>query len=145
MDLAALNPHIVVELAAGLSNAEAVRARYGITPAQWKTMVGSPLFRKMLAEAVQKVGGDMNAGARIQMKADLVLEDALPVYDHMIHDKNIPAQARIDAGKLLKDLAGRGAKQEGTGGGGSGFVLNINLGNKSVTIDGSAIPAATTE
>jgi hypothetical protein len=144
VSLDALSAHIVTELAAGLSNAAAIRERYGITDAQWKTLASSSIFRNMLAEAIRKVGGDMNAGARIQLKADLVLEDSIPVYDGMIHDKNIPAQARIDAGKLLKELAGRGAKSNDTGGGGGGFVLNINLGNnKSVVIDGKPLPQAT--
>jgi hypothetical protein len=138
VELGALSAHIVVELAAGLSNAEAIRNRYGITLDQWKTLAGSLIFRKMLAEAIQRVGGDMGAASRIQLKADLVLEDAIPVYDGMIHNKEVPAQARIDAGKLLKELAGRGTKaSEGNVGG--GFILNINLGSKSVVIDGTAI------
>jgi hypothetical protein len=141
VDLSALSAHIVVELAAGLSSAEAIRERYGITEAQWRTLAATPLFRKMLAEAIQKVGGDMGAGQRIQLKADLVLEDAIPVYDRMIHNNEIPAQARIEAGKLLKELAGRGSKASDSGGGGGGFILNINLGNnKSVVIDGKAVP-----
>lgn len=143
VSLDALSAHIALELAAGLSNAEAIRERYGITDAQWKTLAASTIFRRMLAEAIQKVGGDMNAGARIQLKADLVLEDAIPIYDKMIHSAEIPAAARIDAGKLLKELAGRGQKNTDGGGGGNGFILNINLGNnKSVVIDGKAIPAA---
>jgi hypothetical protein len=134
-----LSPLIAMELAAGLSNAEAIRDRYGITEQQWKTLAANGVFRNMLADAIQKVRGDLNAGARIQLKADIVLEEAIPVYDRMIHDAQIPAQARIEAGKLVKELAGRGSKQA-EGGGGSGFVLNINLGARTVTIDGSATP-----
>lgn len=143
LELDALNAHIAAELAAGLSDAAAIRERYGISPTQWDTLRRSPVFRGMVAEAIKEFGGDMNAGVRIQKKADIVLEDAIPAYDRMIHNAEIPAQARIDAGKLLAQLAGRNQKASEGGGGGGGFTLNINLGdNKSVTIDGKATPVA---
>lgn len=146
LDLSALNAHIAAELAAGLSDAAAVRDRYGISAAQWQTLKNSPVFRQMLADAVQEYRGDLKAGKRIQMKADVVIEDAIPAYDSMIHNPEIPAQARIDAGKLLAQLAGRNQKVSEGAVGGGGFTLNINLGNdKSVTIDGTATPAPSAE
>jgi hypothetical protein len=101
----------------------------------------------MLVEAIREFGGDMNAGNRIQKKADIVLEDAIPAYDGMIHNADIPAQARIDAGKLLAQLAGRTAKQ-GEGGApvGGGFTLNINLGGREkLVIDGKNLPVVNDE
>ena len=143
LDLSALSAHIAAELAAGLSDAAACRERYGISTAQWATLSNSPVFREMLGEAVRHFRGDLQAGNRIQKKADIVLEDAIPQYDRMIHDPQIPAQARIDAGKLVAQLAGRTAKADGTAPAGGGFTLNINLGdNKTVTIDGTATPVA---
>lgn len=148
LDLSGLNAHIAAELAAGLSDAAAVRERYGISLEQWDTLKKSPTFRRMLTEAIREFGGDMNAGNRIQKKADIVLEDAIPAYDGMIHDANIPAQARIDAGKLLAQLAGRTAKQgEGGAPAGGGFTLNINLGGgrEKLVIDGKNLPVAADE
>lgn len=139
LDLSSLNAHIAAELAAGLSDGAAIRERYSISDAQWTTLKKSPVFRGMLAEAVQKFRGDTNAGARIQMKADIVIEDAIPAYDTMIHSNDTPAQAKIDAGKLLAQLAGRTAKADGSSApAGGGFVLNINLGGGSekLVIDG---------
>lgn len=148
LDLSALNAHIAAELAAGLSDAAAVRERYGISDIQWDTLKKSPVFRRMLAEAVQLLRGDLNAGARIQKKADIVIEDAIPAYDSMIHNADIPAQARIDAGKLLAQLAGRTAKA-GDGapaGAGGGFTLNINLGGREkLVIDGKNLPVVADE
>lgn len=142
LDLSSLNAHIAAELAAGLSTAADIRERYGINDKQWKTLAASPVFRSMLAEAVRELRGDLNAGARIQKKADIVLEDAIPAYDTMIHNDNIPAQARIDAGKLLAQIAGRTQKAtEGGGGGGGGFTLNINVGGREkLVIEGKATP-----
>ena len=140
--LAALNAHIAAELAAGLSDAAAVRERYGISEAQWETLKRSPTFRHMLGEAVRTFRGDLNAGNRIQKKADIVLEDAIPAYDSMIHNSTIPASERVNAGKLIAQIAGRTAKTEGGGGvAGTGFVLNINLGERErLVIDGTNIP-----
>lgn len=142
LDLSLLNAHIAAELAAGLSDAAAIRERYGITLEQWQVLAKNVVFRKMLTEAIQTLSGDLNAGTRIQKKADIVLEDAIPAYDGMIHNKDIPAQARIDAGKLLAQLAGRTAKADGiVAPAGGGFVLNINLGGREkLVIDGKNLP-----
>ena len=141
LKLSALSAHIATELAAGLSDASAVRERYGISQAQWETLKKSEVFREMLGEAVRRLRGDLNASARIQMKADIVLEDAIPAYDDIIHSKETPAQAKIDAGKLLAQLTGRTGKQNENGPvSGGGFTLNINLGGQEkVVIDGNAV------
>lgn len=143
VDFSLLNAHIATELATGLSDAAAIRQRYGITEPQWDTIKRNPTFRAMLAEAIQKWRGDHNASARIQLKADIVIEDAIPAYDNMIHNANIPASERINAGKLLAQLAGRTSRDGAAApGGGSGFTLNINLhGSKEkLVIDGHALP-----
>jgi hypothetical protein len=137
LTLASLNAHIAAELAAGLSDAAAVREKYGISPKQWDTLKQSTVFRRMLEEAVYRFRGDLNAGARIQMKADIVIEDAIPAYDAIIHGRDVLPQAKIDAGKLLAQLAGRNAKPGDGPAPGSGFTLNINLGNREkLVIDG---------
>lgn len=147
VDLSALNAHIAAELASGLTDAASVRERYGITDAQWATLAKSQVFRQMLREAIEQWGGQLNAGARIQKKADIVLEDAIPAYDGMIHNKDVPAQARIDAGKLLAQLAGRNSKESAGGATpGGGFTLNINLGGREkLVIDGKNLPVEVDE
>jgi hypothetical protein len=141
-DLSSLSAHIATELAVGLSTAADIRERYGISLAQWDRLKKSPQFRNMLAEAVRLWQGDQNAGARIQKKADVVLEDAIPAYDGMIHAKDIAARDKIEAGKLLAALAGRSAKNEGGAPAGGGFTLNINLGGgrEKLVIDGKNLP-----
>lgn len=146
VDLSALNAHIAAELASGLTDAASVRERYGITDDQWKTLAKSPVFRQMLREAIEQWGGQLNAGNRIQKKADIVLEDAIPAYDGMIHNKDIPAAARIDAGKLLAQLAGRTNKEGNVSAPGGGFTLNINLGGREkLVIDGKNLPVEVDE
>lgn len=147
LDLSALSAHIAAELAAGLSDAAAIRKRYEISEPQWDLLKNSPVFRKMLLEAIQTMRGDLNAGNRITKKAEIVLEDAIPAYDLMVHDSNVPAQARIDAGKLLAQLAGRNTKDGAPAPSGGGFTLNINLGRgqEKLVIDGKALPVTNDE
>ena len=141
VDFSLLNAHIATELAAGLSDAASVRKRYGITDVQWEHLRKNQVFRGMLAEALQKWRGDQNASARIQLKADIVLEDAIPAYDLMIHNDKIPASERINAGKLLAQLAGRTNKEGASAPAGGGFTLNINLANgkPGLVIDGKSL------
>lgn len=142
VDLSHLNAHIASELALGLSDATSIRERYGITAAQWDHLRKNPAFRGMLVEAIQRFRGDANAGERIKLKSDIVLEDAIPAYDKMIHNAEIPASERINAGKLLAQLAGRTNKEGTAPAASGGFTLNINLegGKGGVVIDGKALP-----
>lgn len=147
LDLSALSAHIAAELAAGLSDPAAIRDRYNISQEQWDRLKKLPAFRQMLTEAVTMLRGDLNAGARITKKAEIVLEDAIPAYDNMIHNKDIPAQARIDAGKLLAQLAGRNNKEGAPAGPvGGGFAINIHIDTgsgaqeKVVKVAGQTLP-----
>lgn len=146
LDLMDLSAQICAELAAGLSDAGAVRKRYGISVAQWEVLKRSPIFRGMLKEAVQTWRGDMNAGQRITKKSEILLEEALAELDRIIHDLDVPAVARIEAIKRLESLAGR-TKESNNGGGAAGLILNINLGQgrQGVTIEATPQPAVTHE
>lgn len=148
LDLSHLNAHIAAELAAGLSDAAAIRQRYGISQAQWETLKKTPAFRNMLAEAIQKLQGDLNAGKRITIKSEIALEDSIPVLYEIAHDKDAQSNARVDAVKTMAALAGRNAKEGQGGTAGPGFSININFSGddgktKKVIIDGHALPEPT--
>jgi hypothetical protein len=140
LDLLSLQGQLVAELAAGLSDAATIRKRYNISAKQWEMLRENQLFRSMLADALRKWRGDTNASQRITLKAEMVLEDAIPAYDKIIHDPESGPAAKIEAGKLLSALAGRNAKESAPSGAGSGFTLNINIGDKKgVVIEGNSV------
>lgn len=143
IDLSSLSAQIVAELAAGLADAGTVRAQYGISEAQWEVLKRNPVFRKMLAEAIVTWRGELNAGQRITKKAEIVLEDAIPVLDTIAHSPDTPAVARIEAIKQMASLAGRNAKEGASAGGGGGFMLNINIGagKEKLVIEGKTVEA----
>lgn len=146
LDLEHLSATICAELAAGLSDGAGIREKYHISQAQWDTLARNPTFRKMLAEAWQDWRGDMNAGKRITKKAEIMLEDSLPVLYAIAHDQESPRQQKIDSIKQMTVLAGRtNSKGEATPGSGgpAGAVINIQIvtkdgGEKAVTIDATS-------
>lgn len=137
LPLDSLKATIAMELAAGLTNAEGVRERYGISEAQWAILRRTPLFRNMLKEAIEKLGGDTNAGARIKLKADVLLEDNLGVLDEIANDRDAQSQARIEAVKTMAQLAGRTQKESTHGSGGGAFNLQIVIGEQAVNVTGT--------
>ncbi len=137
LPLAALSPTIAMELASGLSDAEGIRARYGISDAKWNVLKKNAVFRSMLKEALEKLAGDINVGNRIKIKADVLLEDNLRVLDEIANDKDAQSMARIKAVEVTAGLAGRGpaAQKEGGAGGGNAFSLNIVIGDREIKVE----------
>ena len=136
-----LSPQIAAELAAELSSPTTIRKRYGLTHDQWEMLKRNRVFREMLKEAIGKFRGDLNAGARITLKAEVLLEDAMPDLYNIAKNALTPASERINAIKELRELSGRNAKKTDGAAAGGGFVLNINLSNgqKGITIDGRKV------
>lgn len=147
LSLDLLNAQLASELAAGLSDVDSLCAKYGISEAQWKVLRVNPVFRNMVAEAIRVWRGDLNAGQRITKKAELVLEDAIPVLDEIAHSNSTAPAVRIEAIKQMESITGRKAKAEGKGGDGTGFTLNINIGDgkRPITIEGTPLLETTNE
>lgn len=142
LPLDALKASIAMELAAGLSDAPGIRERYNISEAQWSILKRTPVFRQMLKEAIERLGGDTNAGARIKLKADVLLEDNLTVLDEIANDKDAQSQARIEAVKTMASLAGRTNKEQAAAGGAGAFNLQIVIGGQQVVdVTGNRTPA----
>lgn len=144
LDLSSLSATIAAELAAGLSDAAAVRERYGIDGAQWDVLRQNPVFRGMLKEALIKMRGDLNAGKRITMKSEIALEDSIPQLYIMAHDREIPAASRVESIKTMAALAGRNMKGEAspTSMAGGGFAINIQINTgteeRVISVEGNA-------
>lgn len=138
LPLDALKATIVTELAAGLTDAAGVRERYGISEAQWDILKKTPLFRTMLKEAIERLSGDMNAGARIKHKADVLLEDNLRILDEIANDRDAQSQSRIEAVKTMAQLAGRSQKEQAQPAGAGAFALNIVIGDREVKVAGTS-------
>lgn len=123
-----LSATICAELAAGLADADGIKEKHKLTDAQWGKLKVTPAFRNMLKDALQKLSGDMNAGKRIMMKAEILLEDSLPVLHGVIHNIDGSTQSKIDSIKQLSVLAGKTGKVDAEGNNvGQGFNVSIHI------------------
>lgn len=135
LSLSDLNATIAAELAAGLSSAETIRKRFGLTVPQWKALTTNHVFRSMVRDALKAFQGDLNAGKRITLKAEVMLEDSLEVLYGLAKATDVPSGERIKAVQTMADLAGRNAKTApDTGPKQAGFTLNINVGSDKPVI-----------
>ncbi len=124
-----LSATICAELAAGLTDAAGIKVKYELTDAQWNRLKTNVPFRAMLKEALQKFTGDVGSSARIKMKAEILLEDSLPILDKIIHDGEAGSGPKLDSIKQLSVLAEKtgGGKSKESGMSGAGFNVGIYI------------------
>lgn len=129
LELGHLSATICAELAAGLADAAGIKVRYDLSDAQWEKLKNNGPFRSMLKEALEKFTGDIGSSARIKMKAEILLEDSLPVLDKIIHDSEIGSGPKLDSIKQLSILAEKigGSKTKEGGMTGAGFNVGIYI------------------
>lgn len=142
LELAHLSPLICMELAAGLSDPESVCQKYSITNAQWQRLKINPTFMAMMKEATLAFAGDANAGKRITKKAEILLEESLPILHCIMTRKDASTQAVLDTVKQLSVLAGRTQRQgESASSQGTGFnvAIHINTGDGKTRVEGEVI------
>ena len=142
LDLVHLSPLICMELACGLSTPEGVMEKYEISEEQWLRLRGNPTFVKMMAEATVAFAGDMNAGKRIVKKAEILLEESLPILHRLVSAPEASSGTIVDVVKQLKEIAGIGVRGgQVAGGGGPGFNVSIEIHNsdpkKGIVIQGN--------
>lgn len=129
LELGHLSATICAELAAGLTNADGIKERYEISDAQWERLKINATFRSMLKEALGRFTGDIGSSARIKMKAEILLEDSLPILDKIIHDSDTGSGPKLDSIKQLSVLAEKtgGGKDKERGMSGAGFNVGIYI------------------
>ena len=142
LELAHLSPLICLEIAAGLADEQSVCEKYGISEAQWMRLKINPTFVAMMQEATLTFSGDANAGKRITKKAEILLEESLPILHRIMTRADASTQSVLDTVKQLTVLAGRTQRQsDGSGAQGGGFnvAIHINTGDGGTRIEGEVI------
>lgn len=140
LNLGDLTATIAVELATKLSTPEEIRKRFSLTKPQWAALTQNKYFRGMVRESLKAWEGDMNAGRRITLKAEVMLEDSLKDLYGIIQDQSTPTGERVKAIQTMAELAGAGKTKADKGNSPqAGFTLNIQIGGdeKPVIIQAS--------
>lgn len=143
LELAHLSPLICMELAAGLSDPKSVCEKYNISESQWERLRINHTFVGMMKEATLAFAGDANAGNRITKKAEILLEESLPILHKIMTRDDASTQSVLDTVKQLAVLAGRTQRQgDGNGigaGGGFNVAIHINTGKGESYVEGEII------
>ena len=94
-----------------------------------------------MKEATAAFAGDANAGKRITKKAEILLEEALPILHRIMTRPDASTQAVLDTVKQLTVLAGRANRQAEGVGSGTGFnvAIHINTGEGNSRVEGEII------
>lgn len=134
---------LALELVSGLSSAQDVLKRYGLSEHELRALLCNPSFQALLKETRQAWQSDLNAKERVKLKAALLVEDSLMSVFRVAVDQQIGVTARLEAFKSLAKIASVDEAEKNQGGGGGRFVLNINVPGAAapVTIDGTTVKA----
>ena len=136
-DIESIANNLATELVARLLPLKDILQRYSLSTQQYRKLLGEPWFQQRVVEARRNWNSDKNTRDRIRTKAQLLVEEGLVTTYGIFKDVNTNPTARLDAMKLLSDLAHVGTKSHTQQvGSGSGLVVEINIGDpeKSVCI-----------
>lgn len=122
-------------VAYGLETPTRVAEDLGIAPAALISLMENDDFQEIILEARARWNDPNNAAQRTRVKADIILEDALPRLDALIHAGTTSPQDTVRAVSLTHSLTSHRQELEdaknqvitGMGGGLNGFTLNITL------------------
>jgi hypothetical protein len=144
-DISDVTPSLARDLAMDLYTHEEIIDRHGLDAKTIRRLLKSKTFKAMVAAAKQEWESPGNAKTRAQLKAQLAVEEAIPDIYSIISDEKAPDPARVAAFAQLKEV-GKFERQpaDAGSGGGPGFSVIINLGEKTVDIAGS-IPRSNVE
>jgi len=120
---------IAREIAMDIRPIEEILKVHEIEPNQWDTIQANPRFRAYLESEAASWHGTLNTHERVKLKAAAMLEEWLPELHMRMHDRAESLNAKIEAGKLARDLAGFAKSGVGVEAAGDRFSVTINLGN----------------
>lgn len=115
-------------------------ALHRLTDEEWDRIQRNQKFQQMVSDMAAEWNSAANTRERVKVKAATGLESVLEVYIREITDPMIPLNQRVEAGKFLARVGELDNAQAIIGGGGgSGFHITLNIGDKVKTLDGGVI------
>lgn len=119
---------IAREIAMDIRPVGEILATHNVTEAQWAAIQANPRFQTYIESEAASWHGSLNTHERVKLKAAAMLEEWLPELNQRMHDRSESLNAKIEAGKLARDLAGFAKNGVGVEGLGEKFSVTINLG-----------------
>jgi hypothetical protein len=119
------------EIAMDIRPLDEILNTHNITKDQFERIAALPRFQLYLESEASAWHGSLNTHERVKLKAAAMLEEWLPELNMRMHDRSENLNAKIEAGKLARDLAGFAKNGVGVEGMGEKFSVTINLGQDS--------------
>lgn len=124
------------EIAMDIFPVNEVISLHRLTEREWDKVQKNPQFQRMLADMIVEWNSASNTRERIKVKAATGLESILETYIADIKDDRIPLGQRVEAGRFLARMGELDAAQSIIGGGGgSGFSITLNIGQRQTKIE----------
>ncbi len=116
------------EIAMDIRPLDEILKTHNLTHDQFEHVARLPRFQSYLESEASSWHGSLNTHERVKLKAAAMLEEWLPELNIRMHDRAENLNAKIEAGKLARDLAGFARNGVGVEGAGEKFSVTINLG-----------------
>jgi ribosomal protein L7/L12 len=130
------------EVARDLVPIDQICERYKIDDDTYERILRHPLFQQRLQEEVDiwNASTPRAITERISAKAATMIEESLIEVYELVHDKNQPMSAKIEALKWASKLAGVGEREAKDMLPGERVRFNIYIGDKKVSLEKEVVP-----
>ena len=130
-------PEMVISIAMGLEDPDEIASRHGFTGEKWdKLKAWKPFQDTVATQRAEFEKSGLTFRLKAAMKADLIADKVF--VDAMGND--VTLMQRIEALKLFSKLGNLEPKEEKAQGPQTTFAINIDLGDRSVSLNASAAP-----
>jgi hypothetical protein len=116
------------EIAMNILPLEDILKAHSLDANKWETISKSESFQRLLHSEIESWQSATNAQERVKVKAASLIEEFLPELYTRMHDPREALNAKIEAAKLARDLAGFSKAGVDTSVVGERFSVTINLG-----------------
>ena len=125
------------EMARDIFPLKDILTRFQLTEEQFESVADSKFFQVRLAEEVQlwTASDPLSIAKRIETKAATLVEDCLLEVYALIHDRNQPMAAKVEALKWAARMAGMGEAAGAKGNSDGQVRITINVGSTKLEFD----------
>lgn len=135
------------EMARDIKELDVILKQFNLTADQFDKIAESKFFQVRLAEEIQlwTASDPLSIAKRIETKAATLVEDCLLEVYALIHDRDQPMNAKVEALKWAARMAGMGEAKT-TGSDGGGVKITINVAGRALEFDKEkALPSGVTD
>lgn len=134
------------EIARGYLEHEQILKNLGLSDDDYDAIERTGIFKRLLAQATAEWNSATNTAKRIKLKSQWAIEETIPTMVAFMTDPKEPLSARVETFKTIARIGQLGNPEPPAAGeGGSGFHIEINIGQGVAPITIDSAPLAVLE